>query len=98
MYGGSYMARSKKVTSNPLYKIGDLVACYGKTDGLDQKENLPVHLVAGWIEDVESTVLSGIVYRIRWADRVDRDPMPVTEEQITPLRNLVDAIRRGEVT
>jgi hypothetical protein len=89
----THMARSKK----PLYRIGELVACYASVKREDNYTG-PKKLVAGWIEKIESS-REGHIYFVRWADRLEaqEDMMRVLEVQIGPLKNLVNQIRSGEV-
>lgn len=80
----------------PLYRIGDLVACYGNTRHMDK--TAPQRLIVGWIEGVYLNNLKRYVYQVCWSDRIADnyyDLMNISEEQMPPLVRLVDSIRNG---
>lgn len=75
------------------------MACYASSSDEYGKGTGAKHPVIGWIEKVVHDSHNGVVYYICWSDRQNdtRDRMPVREEQIGPLKKLVDQIRSGEI-
>ena len=90
------MKSQKNTTKKPLFRPGDIVACWDRRE-IDGKETRKP--IVGWIESIHTNnALDGIVYNIRWSDRLEQEKiMRVTEDQMPPLRNLVDMIRAGEI-
>ena len=83
------MKKSKK----PLYKIGDLVACYISIIG-----NGKPRRVIGWVEHISYTTQSGNIYYIRWSDSLEDDLTFVRETEMLPLIKLVEQIRNNDVS
>ena len=73
--------------SKPLYRIGDIIACYGKSDD-PSDPNPENHLVIGWVEDIQTSNSLGHNYYVRWSDRQDRSLALIGERQMEPLRKL----------
>lgn len=87
-------SKKKRGKTQPLYRPGDIVACWDKrvVDGIEVKK-----AVVGWVERV-TLVDEGIVYYVRWSDRLEQNKvMRVEEDLMPPLRGLVDMIRNGEI-
>lgn len=75
------MKSRKSNKLQPRFRPGDIVACWDRRE-IDGKEiRKPI---IGWIESIHSSnTIDGIVYNVRWSDRLEQEKiMRVAEDQM----------------